>query len=368
MKKILIPVFTSLFLWACASTDELQLRLTPVGDEPENTRGSYSYALPRTVLMVEISMHELQKIPGPYRDYAKKYLDIDEVIRERSTEWKIEDVAVTAHSEMDPREAYSLNLLSGSFSRDMLQPFIEQGLILSGAETIGVLAPGKALGAVGRPDYLRYTDLGIYGNFNERKETMYKTIVTDTSFVQVPVSRTVVEEKSTAVKAREAAEFILDLRSRRFDLLTGEYDIFPEGEAMQAAIDRVDELEASYLSLFTGKVIARPDRMVFFVVPGDGSEMSSHLLGHFSGSSGFVAAEGEDTRALRLSLIPQQSFGALINTSGRAKNPGGYAYKNTLCYRVPDVVGLKLMLGSEALMSGRISVYQAGELVYVPVR
>ncbi len=33
-------------------------------------------------------------------------------------------------------------------------------------------------------------DLGIDSNFEERTSTMYKTIVTDTGFVEVPVNRT----------------------------------------------------------------------------------------------------------------------------------------------------------------------------------
>ena len=61
---------------------------------------------------------------------------------------------------------------------------------------------------------------------------MYKTLVTDTSFVEVPVNRTITEQKSPAMKAEEAADFLLELRTRRFELLTGEYESYPQGEAM----------------------------------------------------------------------------------------------------------------------------------------
>ena len=78
---------------------------------------------------------------------------------------------------------------------------------------------------------ISYVDLGVYPNYEERSETMYKTLVTDTSFVRVPVQRTVVEQKSFAMKAEEAADFLLELRARRFEMLTGEYEVYPDGVA-----------------------------------------------------------------------------------------------------------------------------------------
>ena len=192
---------------------------------------------------------------------------------------------------------------------------------------------------------------------------MYKTIITDTGFVDVPVNRIITEQKSMTIKAQEAANFILELRTRRFELLTGEYDGFPQGVAMQAALEKLDDLEAEYLTLFIGKSLLRQERRSWFIVPESGSEASTYPLGVYSEQLGMVPEEMMEGAPLNITLEP----------TGTTRNLNAYYSKknlndesNVLYYRMPDVVEVKLMLGSSELSSQRITVYQAGSLVSSP--
>jgi hypothetical protein len=264
---------------------------------------------------------------------------------------------------MDPGQVYSLNLLEGNFSKTLLEQFMEKGVIVDGTELIqSELAVPR--GSDPGSDHLRFVDLGIYSNFEERSETMYKTLVTDTSFVRVPVERTIVEQKSPTMKASEAADFILDLRTRRLDVLTGEYEVFPQGEAMETALSKLDQLEESYLSLFVGRSFSRMAKKAYFIVPEPGSAPSRYRLDLFSGRLGFVPAELLEGDPLEVTIAPtgQTRF---LGRSREELMRGDQI--NQLYYRLPEIVELKVILGGEVLFSERTSIYQSGALVKTPI-
>jgi hypothetical protein len=243
-----------------------------------------------------------------------------------------------------------------------LTPYLEQGIVMTGSETIHESIKGNGLQSTSRDNFIRYEDLGVSNNFEERTETMYKTIVTDTAFVEVPVQRTVVEQKSSATKAREAANFLLELRTRRFEMLTGEYEVYPDGEAMGASIQKLDQMEASYLSLFTGKTITRVLKRTWFIVPEPGVDPSTYPLDVFSTMLGFVPAEMNEGQPLEVVMAPM----------GKTIRVGGYFSSssvppNALLYRIPDLVELKVMLGEQALSTHRVSIYQSGHMLTAPI-
>lgn len=365
MKKGLSYIFSALLLAGCAATEELQLKVTPFGEEPDEVQKQFFYALPKTVIKVEVSFREVKNIPGPYWEYADKYLGLKEVIKKKSSEWSIWDVNISSHNELDPAHYYSVNILEGEAGMGLLDPLLQQGMVVRGNEIINESVKGDGLYSTEAADFVRYEDLGISNNFQERIETMYKTIVTDTSFVEVPVQRTVVEQKSASTKAREAADFLLELRTRRFEMLTGEYEVYPDGEAMAASIGKLDRIEASYLSLFTGKSITRQIRKTWFIIPIDGAESTDYPLEMFSEFLGLVPAELGEGDVLKVQIEPQ---GRTAPLDDMILSDSIVVPDNTLIYRMPDVTALKVMLGDRVLATHRISVFQSGSLVNTPLK
>ncbi len=363
MKKLIVFIAAAVLMVGCAGTNELKVQVSPLGQEPKDVQDQYLYALPQTVLKVEVTLREVRSIPGPYWEYAEKYLGLKEVVKKKSSNWSIWDVAIAQHLELDPDHYYSLNVLEGDFDETALLPFLEQGVVLKGTETINEVLKGNGLQSTSRDNFVRYDDLGVSNNFEERTETMYKTIVTDTAFVEVPVQRTVVEQKSSSTKAKEAANLLLDLRTRRFEMLTGEFEVFPDGEAMGASIQKLDQMEASYLSLFTGKTITRVMKRTWFIVPKEGAELSKYPLDIFSNLLGFVPAE----------LMEGETLDVVIQPMGKTVRAGAYfsanpVAENALIYRLPDLAELTVMLGDQVLTTHRISIYQSGNVVTSPIK
>lgn len=352
--RIYLPLL--LLMAGCATTTPLRVQVTPMGKESPAATKNYPYVLPRTVLTVEITYEEQRSVPGPYAEFAERYLGIGEVIRRPSVSWRIKDIDVIPHAEPDPEQYYVVNILEGEMDGNALAEAVHKGVLMDESKLVRKAVEGISLEGVAENNYTRYEELGIYGNFEERVETMYKTIVTDSSYVRVPVERTVVEQKSPAMKAEEAAEYILELRTRRFEMLTGEYEVYPDGEAMGAAIDKLDRIEAAYMSLFTGKTLSRTLKRAYFVIPDPGFEPSAYRLGFFAEQLGFVPEELREGEPLELHLVP------LDHPSGNERLP------DRLYYRWPGVVEMQVRLGPLLLNERRISVYQAGRFVSVPVR
>ncbi len=365
MRKIILFAALTALAAGCFAPAKMQINVTPLGEEVPGTTGQYLYALPQTVLKVELVCQEMKFVPGPYREYAEKYLGITEVIRSSFSTWKILDVMVSSHAELDPEMVFQVNVLKGEFDKAVMAPLVDKGIILDGTDLVKEEIRSALLGSAVIRDYMGYKDLGIESNFAERTETMYKTIVTDTSFVKVPVDRTITEQKLLSTKAKEAADFILELRTRRFELLTGDYEVYPQGVAMEATLEKLDELEASYLTLFTGKTLSKTSKMSWFIVPRSGEEFSTYRLGMFSKQLGFVPED----------LMEGSPLEVLVSPLGKTGDIGAYyagkktgTFNNELFYRLPDVVDLKIRLGEEELSTHRISVYQSGALIASPVK
>lgn len=365
MMKASLYMIAIFLVSGCATTADLQVRVTPVGGVSAETGELYLYALPQTVLKVEVTSMEQRDIPGPYWEYAERNLGITDIIRQKGSRWSIREVTISPFTEPDPQHFYALQVEEGDFMAEYLQPFMQKGIILDGTELVFEEMNGRDAQGNWNQDHLRYLDLGVYGNFEERTETMYKTLVTDTSFVRVPVQRTVVEQKSLAMKAEEAADFLLELRTRRFEMLTGEYEVYPDGEAMAAAIQKLDQLEASYLSLFTGKTVTRTEKKIYFVIPETGSAPSLYRLEMFSEQLGFVPAELMEGLPLELQIQPVGKTAGLNTQFAGTPAPGSL---NKLYYRIPDVTSLQVTLGGEVISDQRISIFQSGTMVTSPLK
>ncbi|MGW8316063.1 MAG: DUF4831 family protein [Bacteroidales bacterium] len=363
MKKQIIFLGTLILLAGCATETPLHVLVTPLGAEPGGAEAKYLYALPATVLKVEVSYQETKYLPGPYGEYAERYLGITDVIRQKMSAWRINGVSVTPYRETDPDHYYTLNVMDGTFDAGTLTPLKERGIILDGTLPVHehLEEPGMNQSLQSQ---LPFIDLGTTSNFEERTETMYKTLVTDTSFVQVPVERSVVEQKSPARKAEEAANFLLELRTRRLEMLTGEYEVFPDGEAMEAAIRKLDQMEASYLSLFTGKTFTRNMTRSWFIVPGEGASSSTVRLGMFSEQLGFVPEDLMEGSPLEVQIEPSGT--TALPAVQYATLPGGNN-ENVLLYRLPEITLLKVSWGERILSEERLSIYQKGALISNPL-
>ena len=345
---------------SCAAQEKFIV--TKIGEEPESYKERLIYSLPQTVLLVTINFESEVFIPGPYRRFSEKYLGIKDFIDASDTRWRITSTDIKAFPEPDPLHYYSINLIKGEFKKFMFIELSKEGLIINPNKEIGFGIDRNAGEKIINPPY--FTDLSMEENLIEISDTLYKTILKDSTFVRIPVLRTQLEAKSLERKAEDAADFIINVRTKRFEIETGVGEdpaVFPDGHAMEIAIRELNKLENEYLSLFIGKVFTRKFSQSFIITPSGKSE--SKPLIKFSDKEGILPANSALGENVNIEFIP------LGNTDLLKKNiPQSPDDKfNTLYYRIPEVTSVKLLQNEKLFYEGRMTLYQAGSMMSLPV-
>jgi uncharacterized protein YktA (UPF0223 family) len=339
---------------SCVSLN--QFVVTPVGEEPEKFSQRFIYSLPQTVLEVKMEFEKTIYLPGPYRHYAEKYLGISKYIKEENTLWDITGVQVSQFSEPDPLKYFSVNILKGSFDASKYFDLASQGFVI---DPLTALSSNSDLPVINQPEMPAVLEFSMKRSHKEKTDTLYKTVITDSSFVKIPILRKQKEAKTIEQKAEEAANLIIKIRKRRLKLVTGEYALFPEGKALEIAIEELNKTEQEYISLFTGKTYTESYSRSFFIVPSGNEEKTVFM--NFSESKGIVLKESTDGKAVSIEVKPNESFSFGLSGIEQTQN-------NTLYYRIPATCSVLVTKADRLLYEGRISVFQAGSLFPLPVK
>ncbi len=356
MKNIVLLVLLA-SLFSCSTTSEIQV--SKVGNEPEEYLERTIYVLPQTLFMVSLEYEKETFIPGPYRLYTEKFLGLEDYIAQRGISYRLLNVDLESFTEPDPDHYYSVNLIKGNFDREAYLELSDHGFILDPSARFGT--EKERIDAESEPELPYFTDLSVNRNLREVTDTLYKTIIRDSSYVRVPVLRSHREAKTLEQKAEEAANFIIRIRNRRFRLLAGQNELFPEGDALAVSIEELDKLEKEYLQLFLGKRIKEKFKKSFIVVPDAGSESRSYTFARFSPEAGLLKADDSAGKALELWIEPQHK---VLNLPDATLEQN---VKNQIFYRVPDIAEVKVQLVNEILYEKRSTVYQLGNILSYPV-
>lgn len=357
MKKyILLPVL-SLILFSCSTTSEIQV--SKVGNEPAEYKERAIYVLPRTLFMVSVVFEKETYIPGPYRLFTERYLGLEDFIAESGFNYRLLSVDIESFNEPDPDHYYSVNLIKGDYNWEEYLRLSDYGFIFD--PSVNFEKEKKEIKSGKKSELPYFTDLSVKRNLTEVTDTLYKTIIRDSSYLRVPVLRSHREAKTLEQKAEEAANFIIKIRKRRFKLLAGQYELFPEGDALAISVEELDKLEKEYLELFLGKRIKEKYKKSFIVDPEAGTDPGNYTFARFSPMTGLLEADESAGKALELIIEPQQKVMTLPEIN---KNQD---VKNQIFYRIPDIAEVKVKLVNEILYEERRSVYQLGNIISYPV-
>ena len=310
----------------------------------------YIYSLPKTRMVVDVIATRNEHIPGPYQQYAKKYLGIDHVSEILPVEWCIEDVKIKSLMEPDPEHFYSIPDRRGKIIKDKVVQFTSHGLMIEINDTKEY---ATALAESEKGDVIYYTDLSVNRNFPKTGG--------DDEFSKVSATKKVMNAKTLEKKAEEAANFLIKIRKRRFKLVAGQYEsATPDGEALAVSVEELNRLEQEYLSLFIGKIITDTIiRTIVADIPGD-KELSHTTIGYFSESKGFLEEANPETESLILEIKDLQSVNQLKNLNMPYSQLSETAI---VYYRVPGKGKVKLMLGNKDLVGGEFNIYQLGAII-----
>ena len=359
--KIIILLSTVVF-FSCKSTTET--RVTKLDSSKMVTESGIIYALPQTNLNFTIEASRTDIIVGPYHEYAEKYMGIDNVPDEESTVWQITDVSINTYKDIDPEHYYMIEP-TGKFNVDFSK-LVENGNILPVSKSVEGRFANKFYGVNNDGNEIVFTDLSVTKYIGEEKITYYKRVQKDSLFAKIPVVKTQSVYKSFEDKAEEAANFIFMIREKRFELLAGMADFYPEGKSLEVAIEELNKLENEYLALFIGKRFASNYSAGFEFIPTETQLNQPYILFRFNEEKGVLQPNDLRGRPIIVEIDKMDKTKNLSFLMSDQINREGTIYKDKLYYRIPDLVQIKVYDESTIIATRKVKIEQYGIVVPFP--
>ena len=361
--RLSVFILSTILLTSCFSGQKFANKdviITPLSDTVSIRDGSIVYGLPRTVFTVNVQMERTVKIPGPYARFAGDMIGINDAIQTGSESWSINNITVSNTEEVDPSEFYVIK--SSSLFQTNVLALKREGLILDLNSALNSTDENKPGTKNQNINNFRFLDFGSDEYFQSQKDTVYKRVAVDSSFIRIPY---IVEKKKVYTLdqlAEKAAKRLMELRDGRHLILTGEATVFPQNDA---PLNEINRLEKAYTELFSGKTMKELRTFSYQIIPEKTMIGKQISLFQFSELTGPTANTKKDLITVSAELIPERKTKSLTILNKTATEKGSTEF-DKLYYRVPDVVNLKINMGNETLFSSRKLIYQFGEVIQLP--
>lgn len=336
-------------------------------DAGHSLQGFY-YALPRTVVIVDFTITKTEEIPGPFASYASKHLSIEDVIKSYGVFYEITDVKINTYAEPDPSEFYFVEYNAKQHQEEPLSLYFSEAGLISSVNT--PFDAHEFLKSI--PEEKEHGYFGSEATFNhfydyrlqERIDTILEQVRQDTiTFERKTLRRTWVE-KTSEVRAKEVAEYIMNIRSKKFDLISGFAEITYSKEALQYMVNQLQKQENNYLELFTGITTESTLTYRFYHLPQKNQADKPETLFYFSEFKGVVdeyepTADAITLEVRRSETTRQMGVFTMNPTGGKSVDRGFY-------YRIPEHGHINIRKNDAPLADARHLISQYGIITSLP--
>jgi hypothetical protein len=323
--------------------------------------GGMVYALPKTVVRVDVLVEKTDYDASPYVEYAEELLGIV-LDDDEGAIHKIKGVTISAINKPDPEGYYyiepKLSNLSVQLNEQGLLRSINSDSLLSKTE----LSKPKQAEKVSK---INLTDL-LYEPMDYDDEEEYDSGNNNSS----SASRNI----SLSDRAKAAAETIMDIRTKKREILYGEFESEYDSKMISTVYEQLEQQEQKYLQLFTG--VKTTYNEVFYIEP-EASKMivddQTVELFRFSEDKGIVDSSVVDAPIVYCNLRCENELYVLNKyLKQKPKNYFKYVSKlrrspKTFRYRIPELVTVSLIT-PQFTYQQQIKVAQYGLVMELPHR
>lgn len=371
--KCLILFLLLVFIGGCSSKKFI-LNVSNIKNVNEIKENPVIYALPKTILVIDVTSISTTKIRGPFHEYAKKYLGIDNVIKKNTTKWSISNIDINSYPVVDTNHIYAVesNIASDAFMLSLTPDGLLTGINTQNNYKIDENKIVQLEQNQQEDYYLSYGELSLKNRYQEVYDTIYQEIERDSTFIKIPTVKKQLVKKDLEDQAKELAELILILRDDRSALLVGEGDseYLPDGEALKEMLDGLDKLEEKYLTMFTGKTIKRKRHYRFEFIPDESKQNMQKILFRFSPEFGILDKTNMDGKPIMLEINTQNTskpitdFVTNQNILRRIENEK--VENNGIIYRICSKSDVFILNQKKEIFKKSLLVAQFGQTLYLP--
>jgi len=340
-------------------------------DTKPGKKAGFYYSLPQTYVKVNVKVEQVEKIKGPYVEYANKYLGLQNIIKENSTSYQIADVEINTESERDPNQYYFVE----TNCKRMYVSMDKTGLIKAVNPMRGrheesnknrhSEADNKLKGNGDYPELFKnFVDLNLY----EKVDTLYRDVEGDTGIVKETILKKTIMEKPTEQKAKEMVDFINKLKETRISYLNGDQDV-KDKASLEFIYNELQTQENDYLKLFSGITVKHTLNYTFYYLPvkDTSSKTETNIVApicKFSASKGIVDNSSKDGEVVNLCVKSMGNI-AVANNYNQQKTKLDKG-KHGFSYRVPEYADVSVVYHNNTLKETKKLISQLGMIVNLP--
>jgi len=327
--------------------------------DKEQTSGIF-YALPQTVVTVDVKVTKTENIKGPYFAFAGKFLGLNNVITSNNATYEISDIAIGHYVEPDPEHYYLIKSTNKSLlNQSVIINLSESGLLKSindknewtDIEKTNYTFTDKEANISGETfNYL------VNANLFEKVDTIIEKIHLDTITIEKQTLKISVVEKDVEKKAQDVADYILKIKEKKLNIISGFTEVAYDKNTLEYMYSELDKLEKEYLLLFTGIKVTKTNTYRFTYLPKTTETEQLVPLFNFSVKDGLLDSasnKGDEFQLLINRKGSTQPLKDLLNNKIENKRNGIY-------YRIPEYGKVSLISKDKVKAEASIIINQFG--------
>ena len=318
------------------------------------------YALPETVIRLDVWIEKTEFIQGPYASYANRLLGLSNVITSNNSAYNISSVKITESQIPDPNQLFFMNLgeINGKPENITFLQMSESGLFagMTNVSPESVSATSNLVERVekGNRDFRYFAD----ANLVVKVDTIIRRVDIDTTTIEKVILKRSTIEKDISQRAQDAATYFMEIRKNRIELISGFQEVAYSAGALELMNAELKQMEDDYLELFAGKVLVSDEHYVFYYTPTTSQANIIDPVFKFSKEKGMT----------NLTVSGGEKVSIAIKSNGLAEKLADADVDspvNGIVYRFPETAEVWIKYGSQEFSKQLLQIPQLGRLQVV---
>lgn len=337
-------------------------------------KNGFFYFLPRTGVVVDITVEKTDKVKGPFASYAPKYLGISNVVSENTTTFEIADIKISAMEEPDPEKIFFVSFPESKKSLplkfDLTSTGILRGLNCAGDSSMS-LSEKSNLASREEEDAAAYDPSKYFATKNiiEKTDTTYEKIILDTMTITKQILTKNLVEKSMEAKAKDVSDYLAMIAENKMNLISGYQEIGYTRESLDLMIRELDQLRDDYMALFIGHENKQKLHYRFTFLPESTPKNTRIFLFHFSREKGVNTNSNDslaNAKSYYLELMPSLTVSRIDDLLQKQKSDMKH---KGVYYNLPEKTKIMVVEDSEGLVAFETTIYisQFGKVAFLPL-
>ena len=268
-----------------------------------------AYFLPKTAVEVNVIATRVKYTPGDFCQYANRYLKINNVTSESSTEWEIKKIEVRTIGVPDSTKAYIIKLSDKSLMSDI--EVTDNSIIKAINTSVPKSEPANYVLEKSQPG-------------EDGRKYMTEEILT---------------AGSTAKMAELTAKEIYDIRESKNLILRGQADAMPkDGASLKLIMDNLDKQEKALTEMFIGKRVTEDKLFTAFILPE--KEATNAAILRFSKKLGVLPSDNLAGEPIYINIVSRAPI-QTVETNEKDSKKKKKAPKGIL-YNIPGYANVSI--------------------------